>query len=356
MRRFLSIFILTCFLSQGASAETIYLKNGEKVEGDIVERTIGYIKVDFEGIPLTYWAEEIDYIQLDSAESSALASEEGEFSQEAPFENKRNFLWRINSEKARVYILGSIHLAKEDLYPLDEEINRAFKKSKILVVEVNLNDLDPLVVQAKFLTKGIYPGEDTLKDHISNETFNRAKDKLGSLGRDIDKMIKYKPWFLAFGLVTFELLNLGFDPDKGIDQYFLNQAEGDKKILEFETIDYQLDIFDGLTDKQQELFLLSTLIETDILEQEVEEMFRAWKAGDVDSLQEILERGIKEHPELLPVYNKIFYERNKSMASKVEEFLNSGGSYFIVIGAGHLVGQEGVIQLLKNKGYSVEQL
>jgi len=267
-----------------------------------------------------------------------------------------NFLWKVKGNNNTVYILGSLHLAKPEFYPLDEKIENAFESSDALVVEVDIGKQDPYLLQQKFFEKGMYYGSDTIADHLSKETFELAKKKLASLGMDISYMIMYKPWFLAINLVTLELIKLGFDPNYGIDKYFMDKARGNKDILELETVDFQIGLFDGFNDSQQELLLFSTLLDIDIIEQEMEKMISFWQSGDAEGLEKILRRGLDEHPQILPIYEKLFYERNKSMTKKIETFLADGRDYFVVVGAGHLVGKEGIIELLKEKGYSVNQL
>lgn len=349
MKKIFWIFLLICFITPSALAETIRLKNGGKIEGRIIERSDEYIKIDFQGIVLTYWLDEIDPA---TKEAYGLVS----IKPEAEQGDKKNFLWKVTSDSSIVYLLGSIHVARDDLYPLDRQIEEAFSESDTLVVEVNISDADSEIIQEKFIARGFYLDDSTLKERISADTFKRTQKKLEDLGKNIDNMNKYKPWFLAFTLVTFELAKLGFDADKGIDQYFLGKATEAKNILDLETIDYQLNLFDNLSDEQQELFLISTLVEADILEQEMERLVKAWRIGDAGSVSDILQQGLKKHPELEPIYEKVFYERNNNMSLQIEEFLKSGHNYFVVVGAGHLVGPKGIIQLLKNKGYSIFQI
>ncbi len=341
MRRFFWVFFLVFFTASSAFAATVHLKSGKQVEGKIIETTDEYIKLNFNGIPLTYWTEEIDYIQEGENVSKNIG---------------KSFLWKIEERDALIYLLGSIHVAAKDLYPLDRRIEDAFKACDTLVVEINVNDADQSAVQEAFLAKGTYSHGQTLRENISEETFKEAKKKIEDFGLDIDRMSNYKPWFLGFNIAVLELSKLGFDFDQGIDQHFLNEAQGSKQILDLETVDYQLSLFDGLTDQQQELFLVSALVEADILEKEIDSMFRAWKRGDVTAMTSILEKGLKEHPVLFPIYNILFYKRNEEMASKIEELLMAGGNYFVVVGAGHLVGKKGILAILEKKGYSVWQL
>jgi len=356
MRKLFSVIFLISFLASTAFADTVYLNNGKSVSGKIIERTDDYIKLDFEGTSLTYWTDEIETIQQESTYSPEEAVETVVISNREPSGSpEKVFLWEAKSAKNTVYILGSIHLAKPSLYPLDKRIEDAFKRSRTLVVEVNIEAFDPITLQQMFMERGIYSDGTTIKDHLSQETFELVEEKLGDSGFVLSQMLVFKPWFLSITLATFELLKLGFNPEYGVDKHFLKKARG-KEILELESLEYQLNLFDGFTDKQQDLLLFSTLLDLQIIEREMGNLIRAWKNGNADKVEEILMKGLEEYPEILPIIEKIFYERNREMVLKIERYLGTSDTYFVVVGAGHLVGEKGIIQLLKKKGYSLEQL
>jgi uncharacterized protein len=268
----------------------------------------------------------------------------------------KSFLWSVRSGRSTVYLLGSIHVAKQDLYPLRKVIEEAFDRSDTLVVEVDTTRLDPAKLQALYLQYGAYTGGDTLDGKLSKETYALAETKLKKLGIGIQQFGKIKPWLLASILEVSELRRLGFDQRYGIDQYFLDRAEGKKRVLAFETFEYQINLFNSLSDRYQELFLLYTLSDLNLLAAEVDNLMTAWSHGDAGTVQAIVSENLTEHPELLPIYQKLIYERNKKMFSKIEQFLKTGNNYFVVVGAGHLVGKGGIIDLLRKKGYPVEQL
>ena len=355
MRKLFSVIFLISFLTSTAFADTVYLKNGKSVSGKIIERTDQYIKLDFDGTSLTYWTDEIETIQQESTYSPEEVVETVVVPSRKPSGGKgKVFLWEAKSANNTVYILGSIHLAKPSLYPLDKRIEDAFKRSNTLVVEVNIEAFDPITLQQTFMERGIYSDGTTIKDHLSQKTFKLVSDKLGGSG-SLSQMGIFKPWFLSITLATLELLKLGFDPEYGVDKHFLRKAKG-KRILELESLEYQLSLFDGFTDKQQDLLLFSTLLDLKIIKKEMGSLIKAWKNGNADKVEEILMRGLDEHPQILPIIEKIFYERNRKMVLKIERYLGTNSTYFVVVGAGHLVGEKGIIQLLKKKGYSLQQL
>jgi uncharacterized protein YbaP (TraB family) len=281
---------------------------------------------------------------------SLVASSQDVFSQ-----SQKNFLWRVGSGTNTVYLMGSLHFFRKEIYPLNKRIETAFDQANILVVEANVNDITKIDIQ-KLVDSALYLDLETLEKHVSTETYELIKKESGRLGLPLEMINRQKPWFLALVLESLELLKLGFDPNYGIDKYFLSKAEGKKKILELESLDYQISLLSNLSDKDQELFLLYTLRDLNILEQELGRLTQAWISGDTKSMESILTRGISEDKGLSSIFEKLIYERNKKMVSKIEDFLRTKEIYFVIVGAGHLVGDRGIIEILKGKGYLVEQL
>ena len=270
-------------------------------------------------------------------------------------QSQKSFLWRVRSKTNTVYVLGSLHLSKKEIYPLNQKIENAFDQSDILVVEANVNDIKKMDIQ-KLLESAFYPPPDTLENHVSPETYESVKKEINRLGLPLEFIRKQKPWFLSLTLVSLEVIKLGLDPNLGIDKYFLSKAEGKKKILELESLDYQIDLLSNFSDKDQELFLLWTLKDLTIMEQEVNKLTQAWTTGDTKGMETILTRGISEDKRLTSILEKLIYERNRRMVLKIEGFLKTKETYLVIIGAGHLVGNQGIIEILKGKGYLVEQL
>ena len=277
------------------------------------------------------------------------------FAQDTLSQSQKCFLWRVQSRANTVYVLGSIHFFKKEAYPLDQRIESAFDQSEVLAVEANVNDIAKIDIE-KLVGSALYLGHDTLEKHISNEAYELIKKETGRLGIPLELINRQKPWFLALVLESLELLKLGFDPNYGIDKYFLSKAEGKKKILEMESLDYQIDLLCKFSDQEQELFLLYTLKDLNILRQELDKLTRAWISGDAKGLESVMTRGVVEDSRMSSVYEKLILERNRNMASKIEDFLRNRETYFVVVGAGHLVGSQGIIEILRGKGYMVEQL
>jgi len=269
--------------------------------------------------------------------------------------DSKSFLWKIQSKTNTVYLLGSVHLFKKELYPLSKNIEDAFDQSSVVVVEANVSSGGQIDLQ-QLVEKAIYPGDDTLEKHVSRETFEVINKRAGALGVPPEMINKQKPWFLGLMFSSFEYLKLGFDPNYGIDKHFLSKATGKKKIVELESLDYQINLLSNLSDRDQELFLMLTFKDLDTLRKDTDTFLQAWISGDTKEVERILTRNVTEDSRLYSIYETLIDNRNKTMSSKIEDFLKGGETHFVIVGAGHLVGEKGIVEILKKKGYQVDQM
>ena len=267
---------------------------------------------------------------------------------------KRLFLWRIKSEQSTAYLLGSIHVAKPQMYPLDSRIEKAFQSADVLVVEANASPDKMPGMALQMMMRASYPPEDSLGKHVSKEVCDATIARVTKSGLPAAQARQLKPWFLGMTITLAELQRLNIDPAYGLDIHFLQSAKG-KQIVELESTDAQLALLDGLSDKQQEDFLKYTLKDIDNVARHVDDMIASWTNGDAKELEEYLLQAIKESPDLQQLFVKLFDDRNKAMAAKIEILLKTGKTYFIVVGAGHLVGKTGLLELL-GKNHTVEQM
>jgi len=267
---------------------------------------------------------------------------------------KKSCLWRAVSRDSTVYLLGSVHLLKPDIYPLSEAMERAFVDSSKLVLEVNLDSLNSPDAQQIMLAKALLPEGKTLNEILSPATYQAVRQKVEALGLDIEALKRMKPWFLSLSLVAMKMQQLGYEAQHGVDRHFFERARKAKKdVLGLETADFQLNLLDSLPAKSQEESLLQTLKELDQFETEFEQIMRAWAAGQEKQLNDLLLQSFKEYPD---IYAKLISERNRNWLPKIESHFQGGSKTLVVVGAAHLVGPDGVVELLKQKGYSVEQL
>jgi uncharacterized protein YbaP (TraB family) len=264
--------------------------------------------------------------------------------------------WRVEGPAGTAYLLGSLHYGTEELYPLPSAVEDAFRNSDALVVEVNILDLDPVRAARTMAQHGFYQDGSTVEQNISPSTWREVRQLIRDYGLPLEIYQIQKPWLLAVGLSTLELGKLGYREDLGIDQHFLRRAQGAKPIVELETLDSQIGIFDQLSAGEQEQLLVQTLDELGDSGEYFGGLFDAWKRGDADAIEEIISATQGQTAAGDRLYYRLFTKRNKEMASKIGGMLDDNKTYFVVLGAGHLVGDGGIVELLRGKGFELTQL
>lgn len=272
-------------------------------------------------------------------------------------ENDKAFFWQVNSDRATVYLMGSIHFADKSFYPLRKEIEDVFTKSETLVVELDINNIDHHAYNRLLVEKGIYKDGSTIKDVISEKTWLQLEQRLEQLNLSYDDIKSYKPGILVLTLTAMQVMQMGFDPGLGIDAYFLNKATSDvsaKKIIELETLEQQINLF--LNVANGDLLLKESLHSLDESESMMGDMVRYWKAGDEKKMNKLLfEDVLTEYPAFSAIYDSLIYQRNEQMVSRIDEMLKQQGNYFVVVGTGHMIGEKGIVNALKEKGYEVKR-
>ena len=268
----------------------------------------------------------------------------------------KGLFWRVQSDSATVYLLGSIHYADESFYPLRHEIIRAFNASDHLVVEINIDADKAQRFRDLIREKGSYHGDATIKDEISAETYRQLQYRLNRLGMPMHMVHKQKPGVMVLTLTAVQVMKMGFMPDMGIDAYLLRRAaNSNKNVIELETVEEQLDVFINITDG--DLLLRETLFSLNEAEVLMMDMMYCWKRGDEVCLEEILfEDALNRYPSFVSIYDILFFSRNENMSNDIRTFLADKGTYFVVIGAGHLVGDRGIPGLLRKAGFDVKRL
>jgi uncharacterized protein YbaP (TraB family) len=266
----------------------------------------------------------------------------------------KTFAWKATGKGGTIVLIGSIHVMSESFYPLNPALEAAFKDSDLLVEEVDLAEmLDPMA-QVGILTRGMLPSTQSLDKVLSPATFALVQKATADLGSAASPLMRFKPWMLAITLQGMELMKAGFDPALGLDQHFYEQAQSSgKKVQGLETVEFQISTFDTMTMEQQDRMLAETLKELATETAMVGKLGDAWKAGDLPAIEKIALADLKSDPVM---YQRLLVERNKNWMPKIEALFARKGRALVVVGAAHLVGPDGLIAMLKAKGYTVEQL
>jgi uncharacterized protein YbaP (TraB family) len=265
---------------------------------------------------------------------------------------EHSFLWRAISGDRSVYLLGSIHYMKADAYPLSSAVERAFDSSGMMVFETDNDEITGAAVS--LLAAGTLEGNKTLADVVSTELYCEVSQRLEMLGMGIGGFKKMKPWMLALSLTSLELMRAGYLGSEGIDAHFNSRAKAAGKSREgLESTEFQVSLFAEMSAEESVEFLQYTLTDLDTVIPLVDEVVATWKIGDFAQMEELLVEGFADHKAL---FARMVTDRNLRWLPRIEELFEGNVDAMVVVGSLHLVGEQGLIQLLKAKGYKVEQL
>ncbi len=294
------------------------------------------------------------------------------------YSKPHTLLWKIDANNKTLYLLGSIHIATKDMYPIDTAIINAFEKSDVLGVEVNINNLNRVDLMSDMIdltgeSQELLPSD--LKQKILKKFYTLLNDEsdvcFDELNQDdlneATQSIAYlKPWGVALALEALKIVaainGCGQDSTsetlqitQGIDQYFMDLADkNDKQIYEMETLERQIQVFKSLQDSNVIVPYLYAVLEDDDRDADkdnIVSMLSAWKNGDIKKIEKLLDTEYSSNKKVNKLLkNELIYKRNNEMAARVERLITEDKTYFIVVGAGHLVGKGGIIDILDRTG------
>jgi uncharacterized protein len=274
-----------------------------------------------------------------------------------PLAATRSFLWKASKGQGVVYLVGSVHMLTADFYPLAPSLEAAFKDSDLLVEEADLSEMLSPTAQFSLLQRGMLPAGQTLDKVVSPATLalvNAHATALTAGVGGVEAVKQFKPWFLAMTLEAMEWQKAGFDPQLGLDKHFFDRAQSEGKTVQgLETTEFQISLFDSMTADQQERFLAETLKDLQKETATVGKLASAWKAGDVASVEKFVLQDLQSDP---LVYQRLLVGRNRAWLPKIEALFGRPRHAFVVVGAAHLVGPDGLVAMLKAKGYQLTQL
>jgi len=253
--------------------------------------------------------------------------------------------------------MGSIHLAKPELYPLDKEIIKAYKQSDVLVLELDpSSDESVQAMQVAMTNFGKYKSAKSIETELSSKTYKLLKTYLHKINIPLEEVQALRPWVIMLHLSMIEMTRLGYASELGIDQHFLRLAKADKKsIVELETAKEQMALLSKENKEFQDKLLFYTLESMHEIEPMLNDMFEHWKKGDAKEFDRIISLPLQEDPSLVDIYHDLIIKRNYKMSEKIEDFLKTKRNYFIVVGAGHVVGDKGIVSLLQKAGHKLIQ-
>ena len=280
-------------------------------------------------------------------------------------------LWKATKGDNTLYLLGSIHTDRNNVYPFHKQLRDIILNADQVTFELDFNDQAQI---AEFAAMQMYSDGTTLADHISPELYARVQAAAVSLGMEPNGFDAYKPWALAstFGVLSLQDDTTGANAmaiDVYINAYAVNAG---KTIDSVETYAFQGGIFDGLSAEYQEAYLDASLAGYEGMlngeaadeaaqalaqaqQEQIAAMFDAWKDRDPDALAEVYDKEaiLNSDDEL---NSKLFTERDPGMIAAAAEYLETEGenTFFLAVGAGHMVNPGGIVSGLKELGYTVE--
>ena len=270
------------------------------------------------------------------------------------------YLWRIESPTSTVFVAGSVHILKPSLYPLPAAFEAAFASADTLVVEVNVGAIDPMELQAKTMSYATLPDGKRIQQVLPAELAGELAEALLRYGVPMAQVETLKPAFLMNQIVLLRLTSLGYQGEYGVEQHYLRQL-GNRRLLELESLDDQLSLlFNQPMDLQQQL-LIDTLAQAAEIEPLVAGMIGAWFGGDDATFMEMFEAQSGDSELTRRFTEQLLDQRNLGMTDKIEGYLDSGSpdarnTYFVLVGAAHLIGDEGIIALLEERDIAAERL
>jgi uncharacterized protein YbaP (TraB family) len=269
---------------------------------------------------------------------------------------KTTLFWKASSGTNVIYLLGSIHVGPRMLYPLPTEVEDAFESSGALVVEVDAKHLDQQKIQALVEEEGLYRGEDLLWNHVSKGARQNIEQFCSTYGIPEEKVSKMRPWLAAIVAFAIPTMKGGMRPEFEVDRYFLDrvdQSKDKKQVVEIDSVEMYLKLLSGFADDVQEEILADAMEAVDRMPERIKQLEEVWLSGDADRLDKLMSEPSHSSQQ---VRKALGQDRHSHMADVAEQFLNGKEQAFIVVGGGNLVGKEGVVSILRTRGYKVEQV
>jgi uncharacterized protein YbaP (TraB family) len=257
-------------------------------------------------------------------------------------------VWAVKGSRNTVYFAGSVHALPKDHAQFSPQLELAYDASDVIVMEVDLDDLNPLEAVQFLAANGTLPSPQTLADVIGDDEFATVANLARSVDLPEVAIERLEPWAAAMVLTQFALLKTGFDPQLGIDMQITDRARGDGKPIEgLETIGEQLVIFDSRSQQEQISFLLDAANDVPKMQGDLDRLITAWRTGDMRALEKEFQ---KERAQAPALYDELLGARNRKWLPKIEALFQEDRNYLVVVGTLHFVGRDGLLELLKRSG------
>ncbi|HEV2287119.1 MAG TPA: TraB/GumN family protein [Steroidobacteraceae bacterium] len=263
-------------------------------------------------------------------------------------------VWAIRGAHDTVYLAGSIHLLPAADAELPPALLRAYADSSSLVMEIDLGALDPPELESTLLAHGSLPADTSLAAVLGPERYQRVSAAAAALGLPAAALDRQRPWMIGLELTELQYAHLGFDPEQGVEQQLVRRAHADHRpTAGLEQLSDELAVFEALAPRAQLRFLDMVVDDLADTPEDTHAVLEAWRRGDVRRLAALLAREYREDPAL---YRALVSERNRAWLPAIERLLEGDANCLVVVGALHLVGGGGLLELLRKDGHPARQL
>ena len=263
-------------------------------------------------------------------------------------------VWQVNSGSNTVFLGGTVHLLRPSDYPLPEEYEQAYQASSEIYFETDLTAMADISVQRQILQRLTYQDDRTLESVLSDKAYGVLSEYVATSGMPMMMFEKFKPGMVISTLQVLEFQRIGFTP-QGVDAYFNTRAMGDAKTLgQLETVMEQIGFLASMGEGNESEFILMSLKDLEETADVMDDVIAAWRIGDNELMASLFVNDMRtEAPDL---YDSLLRQRNLNWITQIEQMLKDGDTEFVLVGAAHLVGSDGLLDLLNEKGYGVNQL
>lgn len=262
-------------------------------------------------------------------------------------------VWKVEGNGTKFYLGGSIHILRDQDYPLPEEFYEAYQNSDILTTEMDMKEMNNPANGMKIQQALMYQGDQTLSSVLNKDVYDKLDSVGQEMGLNIKMMDKFKPSMVIITLTFQSLQKLGVTSE-GVDSHFSVKATEDgKSFLFLETFDEQLGFIKSMGEGNENDFVLYSIEDLENYENDFIDLIEDWKSGQQDLLQQQMQDFEKNYPE---IYETLVVKRNINWMTHLENYLKTPEIEFVIVGAAHLVGTDGILSKLKDAGYTVSQL
>jgi uncharacterized protein len=272
-------------------------------------------------------------------------------------EAPKPLLWKVSDADNSLYLLGSFHMLKDNDYPLAKSTDAAFEDAEQLYFEISSDEMNNPALGQKMAKAAVRTDGKTLQSSVSEKTWKQFEAYTAERKLPAANFQNFEPWFVSLMMSVIEMQKIGLNPALGLDKHFMDRAvKANKPAKGLETGDSQIAMLDNMTPTEQEQQLQDMLDESANLKKELEELHETWRKGDDKTLFNKMALDMKkQYPEL---YQSINPTRNKAWMPKLEALLkdNDKDDIMVIVGALHLIGEDGVVKMLSDKGYKVERI